>query len=494
MPVITVSSRLLPKLDILNICKQQKLCSTHLAISIFAITLALATVLLFLLHRRRPQVPIASRCGRERQPAGTRNVLITWASRLGVPAGGKAARELQGCVAKELEAPAGWDLTISREGGEVKSGTALAGSGGFPHDGRSSTSAMEEEERAEKPASAAAAPSKSRGVSSTGRSDGSGPSWTTGGLPYYHLSPSSSFPAGTAEQNSDHAGQTSSSSDRSTNAPARGNILAGLPAGFAEQSQQDSMDHDGLGGSFSGVVGAVELGSESGSGSGSAINAPPQHYHQSSMFSFGQYMTDDEHVLYGPPAVEIGVARDSGPRAGSRRFDLDFNQPPLLPTSATTTSATSSHDSNEGRRGHWTDSILLGSPASTTGLNVVSISPSSYPSTSPLLPPPPPITTMTTMEYPFDPAAVMFPGGGAVIDEGITMVPPPVHHDEAGSPVGTGPRHGAAFTSDCYNYDYNTDAGWKRHTRVYGGGVCLACAEAVDGGFYGSRVRPEDKR
>jgi len=40
-------------------------------------------------------------------------------------------------------------------------------------------------------------------------------------------------------------------------------------------------------------------------------------------------------------------------------------------------------------------------------------------------------------------------------------------------------------------------AGWKRHTRVYGGGVCLACLELEGkegGGFYGANVRPEDKR
>lgn len=40
-------------------------------------------------------------------------------------------------------------------------------------------------------------------------------------------------------------------------------------------------------------------------------------------------------------------------------------------------------------------------------------------------------------------------------------------------------------------------AGWKRHTRVYGGGVCLACLESEGkegGGFYGANVRPEDKR
>ncbi|KAM0453352.1 hypothetical protein ACHAO4_004945 [Trichoderma viride] len=36
-------------------------------------------------------------------------------------------------------------------------------------------------------------------------------------------------------------------------------------------------------------------------------------------------------------------------------------------------------------------------------------------------------------------------------------------------------------------------AGWTRHTRVYGGGACLACA-AGGGGFYGANVTPEEMR
>jgi len=41
--------------------------------------------------------------------------------------------------------------------------------------------------------------------------------------------------------------------------------------------------------------------------------------------------------------------------------------------------------------------------------------------------------------------------------------------------------------------DHGTE--WKRHTRVYGGGVCLACAASGgEGGFYGATVREEDKR
>ncbi|KAM3558854.1 hypothetical protein ARSEF4850_004401 [Beauveria asiatica] len=36
--------------------------------------------------------------------------------------------------------------------------------------------------------------------------------------------------------------------------------------------------------------------------------------------------------------------------------------------------------------------------------------------------------------------------------------------------------------------------GWTRHTRVYGGGVCLACAASGghEGGFYGATVTPEE--
>lgn len=37
--------------------------------------------------------------------------------------------------------------------------------------------------------------------------------------------------------------------------------------------------------------------------------------------------------------------------------------------------------------------------------------------------------------------------------------------------------------------------GWTRHTRVYGGGVCLACAASGgnhEGGFYGANVSPEE--
>ncbi|KAI1816273.1 hypothetical protein GGS20DRAFT_247818 [Poronia punctata] len=42
----------------------------------------------------------------------------------------------------------------------------------------------------------------------------------------------------------------------------------------------------------------------------------------------------------------------------------------------------------------------------------------------------------------------------------------------------------------------DTDAIWKRHTRVHGGGVCLACLAAGDdeGGYYGDNVPLEQRR
>lgn len=119
------------------------------------------------------------------------------------------------------------------------------------------------------------------------------------------------------------------------------------------------------------------------------------------------------------------------------------------------------------------DGYQVRSPLSNT-----SFSPSSYPPASPLLPPPP-IT-----DYPFDPAAVMFPGPGAV-DGGVRVVY--ADHDHDHEDGGHGEDPGAFGHAD--------GGSWTRHTRVYGGGgVCLACAAAGGGGFYGARVRPEDKR
>lgn len=119
-------------------------------------------------------------------------------------------------------------------------------------------------------------------------------------------------------------------------------------------------------------------------------------------------------------------------------------------------------------------------------LSSSSFSPSSYPPASPLLPPPP------ISDYPFDPASVMFPGPGAV-DGGVRVVYMDHDHDHGhdhGHHHG-GDGHGEATEA----FGHSGGSSWTRHTRVYGGGgVCLACAAAGGGGFYGARVRPEDKR
>ncbi|UNI20937.1 hypothetical protein JDV02_006983 [Purpureocillium takamizusanense] len=89
----------------------------------------------------------------------------------------------------------------------------------------------------------------------------------------------------------------------------------------------------------------------------------------------------------------------------------------------------------------------------------LAFSPSSYPPTSPLLPPPPPSVSRVDNPHPQGPREVGVKG------EIISVL------DGEG-------------------------AGWTRHTRVYGGGVCLACAASGDGhgGFYGATVTPEEMR
>ncbi|KAI0521945.1 hypothetical protein F5B22DRAFT_511176 [Xylaria bambusicola] len=55
--------------------------------------------------------------------------------------------------------------------------------------------------------------------------------------------------------------------------------------------------------------------------------------------------------------------------------------------------------------------------------------------------------------------------------------------------------HGNDVTDETNSVTDDSGADWKRHTRVYGGGVCLACLASGgdDGGFYGENV-PLDQR
>lgn len=97
----------------------------------------------------------------------------------------------------------------------------------------------------------------------------------------------------------------------------------------------------------------------------------------------------------------------------------------------------------------------------------LTFSPSSYPPSSPLLPPAPPTVSGT-----------LGTGASAAAERGDRT-----EIDMHGQVVSVLDDEGA---------------GWTRHTRVYGGGVCLACKAAGrehgDGGFYGATVTPEEMR
>lgn len=111
----------------------------------------------------------------------------------------------------------------------------------------------------------------------------------------------------------------------------------------------------------------------------------------------------------------------------------------------------------------------MSAPSSAeTMISGETFSPSSYPPTSPLLPPPPPGQDFR-YEYEF----VGGPGGPGIL-----------------SSVQEIDIHG-----EILSVMDDAGHGWKRHTRVYGGGICLACAAAgEEGGFYGDKVPLEDRR
>lgn len=194
-------------------------------------------------------------------------------------------------------------------------------------------------------------------------------------------------------------------------------------------------------------------------------------------------MMDDEHILYGVQDPDYSGSAVDGWSPGTRRREQAFTRPPPPPLALPASAARPSFVTLAPEQRTKTIEIPSRAPTSgsSRGVSYTSedtVSPSSYPPTSPLLPPPP----ATTYEA-FDPAAVMFPGPAR--DGGIRMVP--VDHAGEGGPVHV---HSQVLDSLA-----EPGLSWKRHTRVYGGGVCLACvAAAGEGGFYGENVRPEDKR
>ncbi|KAI0853065.1 hypothetical protein F5Y00DRAFT_131273 [Daldinia vernicosa] len=165
-----------------------------------------------------------------------------------------------------------------------------------------------------------------------------------------------------------------------------------------------------------------------------------------------------------PPTLLTGVFSFQDRRlsiAASSMGDLDtsfFQQPnpdytlsPSPPESSTTALAHGGQDSPSiPRRRSYTKMLPL-SPAHTdSGHDEAAFSPSSFPSSSPILPLAP-HESLDSREI-------------DVKGEIISVM------DDSG-------------------------AGWKRHTRVYGGGVCLAClASGSQGGFYGDNVPLEHRR
>ncbi|KAI3535840.1 hypothetical protein CSPX01_11178 [Colletotrichum filicis] len=134
--------------------------------------------------------------------------------------------------------------------------------------------------------------------------------------------------------------------------------------------------------------------------------------------------------------------------------------------STATQEAQTTRSSPAPRRRSYTKMLPIGIPSQPSATILddeagMVFSPSSYPPTSPLLPGPPPIY-------------------GEIRYDEATQQEIVVRGEIISSMDGSG-------------------AGWKRHTRVYGGGVCLACAASGDdshhhGGFYGENVLPEEKR
>ncbi|KAH7149142.1 hypothetical protein B0J13DRAFT_298042 [Dactylonectria estremocensis] len=156
-----------------------------------------------------------------------------------------------------------------------------------------------------------------------------------------------------------------------------------------------------------------------------------------------------------PPELSTAVFTfEDRPRPGDDSFMRQPNPDYMSSTSSSVLPSSASSPSIPRRRSYnKTLPIGIPTPQTSSGLSDIAdltFSPSSYPPTSPLLPPAPPTTGSQEIDVKGEIIGVLDGGG----------------------------------------------AGWTRHTRVYGGGVCLACeASGGDhGGFYGATVRPEEMR
>lgn len=187
----------------------------------------------------------------------------------------------------------------------------------------------------------------------------------------------------------------------------------------------------------------------------------------------GMFTFEDRRPSYAvsiPPQLDTSFIHQPNPdymsTSTSAGFPAEYHITPS-PKSATTTPA----------RRPFTKSAPIGIPRLPSGSSsspsdqspdmawgvssTDTFSPASYPPSSPQLPPPPP-GSYDKVIYDYDGH-----GQGEMDMQGqiISVM------DDAGH-------------------------GWKRHTRVYGGGACLACVAAGDkkGGFYGDKVPLSERR
>ena len=151
--------------------------------------------------------------------------------------------------------------------------------------------------------------------------------------------------------------------------------------------------------------------------------------------------------------------------------DSFLHQPNPDYTSASFSTMSSSQVSGgSSHRRSYSKTVPIGIPRRQSSMSEpdqadLTISPNSYPPTSPILPPPPP------SDFQDGPSS-----------------------DREGQPS-TQVRHEVDAHGQLVSVRNSDGVSWTRHTRVYGGGVCLACAAAGrEGGFYGANVRPEEMR
>ncbi|KAK7947002.1 uncharacterized protein PG986_011323 [Apiospora aurea] len=152
-----------------------------------------------------------------------------------------------------------------------------------------------------------------------------------------------------------------------------------------------------------------------------------------SSYHFQERRHGDSVSIAGDTAIPFDQHQNPGYSAGSSTSSTTMPEFQISPTSS--------------RRRSYTKTLSFGSPqdvsAAELAANVASFSPHSFPSSNPMLPPPHDSFSQDEIEM-----------HGEIIS--VT--------DDAGM-------------------------GWKRHTRVYGGGICLACL--ASGGEEGGLLRPE---